>query len=192
MLNKLKIFLLTFVFVFTTIGGISAFDKKGTSSFITEVKTGVVQHDAGIFGRQKEGGLDSTFEFLFREINYNLFWLGKPRPHFGATINMGGDTSQAYAGVTWDYKLPKRMFFNFSWGLTYHNGDKIHSPNHVQTDKKELGSSLLFREAIEIGWNFYGKDSISLRLDHISNANLWGEDSNEGLDTFGIIYSYRF
>lgn len=115
MCSELKIFFLTFVFVFT-IGGISAFDKKGTSSFITEVKTGVVQHDAGIFGRQKEEGLDSTFEFLFREINYNLFWLGKPRPHFGATINMGGDTSQAYAGVTWDYKLPKRMFFNFSWG----------------------------------------------------------------------------
>ena len=61
MLNKLKIFLLTFVFVFTTIGGISAFDKKGTSSFITEVKTGVVQHGAGIFVRQKEEGLDSTF-----------------------------------------------------------------------------------------------------------------------------------
>ena len=51
---------------------------------------------------------------------------------------------------------------------------------------------MLFREAAEIGWNFYGNDSISLRLDHISNAHLWGEDANEGLDTFGIIYSYRF
>ena len=105
---------------------------------------------------------------------------------------MGGDTSQAYAGVTWDYKLPKRMFFNFSWGMAYHNGDKIHDPKNVQTDKKELGSNLLFREAVELGWNFYGKDSISLRFDHISNANLWGEDANEGLDTFGIVYSYRF
>ena len=51
---------------------------------------------------------------------------------------------------------------------------------------------MLFREAAEIGWNFYGKDSISLRIDHISNANLWGEGTNEGLDTFGIVYSYRF
>ena len=54
---------------------------------------------------------------------------------------MTGDTSQAYAGVTWGYKLPKRMFFNFSWGLAYHDGDKIHSATNVQTDKKELGSS---------------------------------------------------
>ena len=81
---------------------------------------------------------------------------------------------------------------DFSWGMAYHNGDKIHDPKHVQTDKKELGSNLLFREAVELGWNFYGKDSISLRFDHISNANLWGEDANEGLDTFGIVYSYRF
>ena len=171
--------MLTLVFAITT-GSMYAFDKKSNPSFITEVKTGIVAHDAGIFGRQKEEGLDSTFEFLFREINYNLFWLGKPRPHIGATINMGGDTSQAYAGVTWDYKLPKRMFFNFSWGMAYHNGDTIHSPNNVQTDKKELGSNLLFREAVELGWNFYGNDSISLRFDHISNANLWGEDTNAG------------
>ena len=191
MINKLKIFVIIFSF-FIIAHNAFAFDKKGNASFITEIKTGVVAHDAGIFGRQKEKGLDSTFEFLFRKINYNLFWLGKPRPHVGATINMGGDTSQAYAGVTWDYKLPKRMFFNFSWGLAYHNGDKIHSASNVQTDKKELGSSVLFREAAEIGWNFYGKDSISLRFDHISNANLWGEGTNEGLDTFGIVYSYRF
>ena len=191
MINKLKIFVIT-IFLCGLTNNAYTFDKKGSSSFINEIKTGVVAHDVGFFGTQKEEGLDSTFEFLFRKIDYNLFWLGKPRPHIGATINMGGDTSQAYAGFTWDWKLPKRMFFNFSWGLSYHNGDKKHSDNNVQTDKKELGSSLLFREAVEIGWNFYGKDSISLRLDHISNAGLWGEDANEGLDTFGIFYGYRF
>ena len=171
---------------------LQAFDAKNNASFVSEVKTGVTAHDVGFFGRQKEDGLDSSFEFLFREINYNLLWLGNPRPHIGATINMGDDTSQAYAGVTWNYKLPKRMFFNFSWGLAYHNGDKKHSASNVVTNKKELGSSVLFREAVEIGWNFYNKDSISLRLDHISNANLWGEDTNEGLDTFGVFYGYRF
>ena len=169
-----------------------AFDNKTSVSFISEVKTGFANHDVGFFGRQKEDGIDSSFEFLFREINYNLLWLGTPRPHIGATINMTGDTSQAYAGVTWDYKLPKRMFFNFSLGLAYHDGDKIHSATNVQTDKKELGSSILFREAVEIGWNFYGKDSISLRLDHISNAHLWGEGTNEGLDTFAVLYGYRY
>ena len=169
-----------------------AFDNKTSVSFISEVKTGFANHDVGFFGRQKEDGIDSSFEFLFREINYNLLWLGTPRPHIGSTINMTGDTSQAYAGVTWGYKLPKRMFFNFSWGLAYHDGDKIHSATNVQTDKKELGSSILSREAVEIGWNFYGKDSISLRLDHISNGNLWGEGTNEGLDTFAVLYGYRF
>jgi len=69
--NKLKIFLLTLVFAITT-GSMYAFDKKSNPSFITEVKTGIVAHDAGIFGRQKEEGLDSTFEFLFRNyLSYN-------------------------------------------------------------------------------------------------------------------------
>ena len=124
MIKNVKILLVSFLLIFL-VNTSYAFDKKGTSSFITEVKTGVVAHDIGLFGRQKESGLDSTFEFLFRKIDYNLLWLGKPRPHIGATINMGGDTSQAYAGITWDYKLPLRMFFIFSWGLTFHNGDKI-------------------------------------------------------------------
>ena len=96
MINK-TFFLYGLLFFTFFIQNGNAFDKKGNSSFITEVKTGIVQHDAGVFGRQKEEGLDSTFEFLFRPINYNLFWLGKPRPHLGATINMSGDTSQAYA-----------------------------------------------------------------------------------------------
>ena len=124
MIKKFKFFYVLLLFIFIN-NDLYSFDKKGNASFISEIKTGVVAHDVGFFGRQKEEGLDSTFEFLFKKIDYNLLWLGKPRPHFGATVNMGGDTSQAYAGVTWDYKLPKRMFFNFSWGLTYHNGNKF-------------------------------------------------------------------
>ena len=89
---------------------VQAFDGKSNPSFISEIKTGIVAHDVGFSGNQKEEGIDSSFEFLFREINYNLFWLGTPRPHIGATINMGGDTSQAYTGVTWNYKLSKKMF----------------------------------------------------------------------------------
>ena len=191
MIKKYRIFILSLFFSFFAYNAYG-FDSKNNVSFISEVKTGIAAHDVGFFGRQKEDGLVSSFEFLFREINYNLFLLGTPRPHIGAHINMSGNTSQAYAGLTWGYKLPKKMFFNFSWGMAYHDGATIHSVSDIKTDKKELGSSLLFREAVEIGWNFYGKDSISLRFDHISNGNLWGEDANEGLDTFGIFYGYRF
>ena len=71
MVNRIKIFVIT-LFFFSIVHNVFAFDKKGNSSFISELKTGVVAHDVGFFGRQKEGGLDSTFEFLFRKINYNL------------------------------------------------------------------------------------------------------------------------
>ena len=61
MIKNVKILLVSFLLIFL-VNTSYAFDKKGTSSFITEVKTGVVAHDIGLFGRQKESGLDSTFE----------------------------------------------------------------------------------------------------------------------------------
>ena len=143
MIKKCRIFILSLFLSFFAYNA-HAFDSKNNISFISEVKTGIAAHDVGFFGRQKEDGLVSSFEFLFREINYNLLWLGTPRPHIGANINMSGNTSQAYAGVTWGYKLPKRMFFNFSWGLSYHNGDKKHSDNiKIYGDNKKL---------LKIGW----------------------------------------
>ena len=55
MINKLKIFVIIFLF-FTIVHNAFAFDKKGNASFITEIKTGVVAHAAGFFGGQKSKG----------------------------------------------------------------------------------------------------------------------------------------
>ncbi len=46
------------------------------------------------------------------------------------------------------------------------------------------------REAIEIGYRFLDRHALSIRLDHISNAGL--TDNNEGMDTLGVVYSYRY
>ena len=74
MVKKLKIFLLVLIFILKT-PHIFAFDKKGSASFINEVKTGIVGHDVGVFGRQKEEGLNSTFEFLFQSTQVKNIWL---------------------------------------------------------------------------------------------------------------------
>ena len=71
MIKKFKFFYVLLLFIFIN-NDLYSFDKKGNASFISEIKTGVVAHDIGLFGRQKEEGLDSTFEFLFRKIDYNL------------------------------------------------------------------------------------------------------------------------
>ena len=57
-------------------------------------------------------------------------------------------------------------------------------------DRKELGCRVLFRESIELGYRFGTRHAISAFLDHLSNANIC--DKNEGLESLGVRYGYRF
>ena len=78
------------------------------------------------------------------------------------------------------------MFFSLDLGGAVHDGETSTS----RRDRKELGTRVLFREAIEIGYRFQEHHALSLRFDHISNASL--ADNNEGLDTLGVVYGYSF
>ena len=49
---------------------------------------------------------------------------------------------------------------------------------------------MLFRESLDLGYRVLGPHSIMFHFDHISNAKLCS--TNEGLETFGIRYGYRF
>ena len=57
-------------------------------------------------------------------------------------------------------------------------------------DRNGLGCEILFRESISAGVLFDGHHSLSLMFDHISNGGLC--DDNDGQDTFGVRYGYRF
>ncbi len=45
-----------------------------------------------------------------------------PRPHIGATLNLGGKTSHAYAGLTWTVPLGEKLFVEGSFGASINNG----------------------------------------------------------------------
>ncbi len=154
---------------------------------ISEVRLGVHHHDAGIFGRNKEDGVDVSIEARFTRFTGG-FWdtIGHPRAHLGVNINSEGDTSSAYTGLTWDWQVWGPVFFSFELGGAVHDG----KTSTIKLDRKELGSRVLFREAIEIGYRFQGHHALSLRFDHMSNASI--ADNNEGLDTVGVVYGYSF
>ena len=160
--------------------------ERAAFGFISDVRLGVFIHDAGIFGRRKEESEDVNLELTFVSPDI-LGFLWSPKPHLGVTINTGGDTSQAYAGVTWEFWFFDDFFFDFSFGISVHDGET----ETAELDRKELGSQVLFRGAIDLGWNFYKRDSISFYLDHISHGGIL-DDKNEGLDTLGVRYIYRF
>ena len=146
---------------------------------------GIGGHDVGVFGRNKESGLDFNIEARFTPFEgwlWNLIY--SPEPHVGFHLNTEGNTAQVFAGGSWIYDFGSGLFGGGSLGFSLHNGETETS----LLNRKELGLSLLFRESLELGYQISGSHGISIRLDHISNAGI--AENNEGLDTLGLKYTY--
>lgn len=154
-------------------------------SLFSEVRVGALEHDAGVISSGKEQGADINAEVLFQSPDF-LTVLWSPRPHFGATYNLWGQTSQIYTGVTWAYDFAENIFGEFSFGPSLNNGRKDKS----QDDRKDLGFPILFRESLSLGWRFDANNNLSMFLDHISNGGL--ARYNGGMETAGVRYGYVF
>jgi lipid A 3-O-deacylase len=151
-----------------------------------EVKVGVLAHDVAFGGHHKENGYDINGELLFVSPDF-LQWAFAPRPHVGLSINTDGNTDQVYGGLTWTVYGRKGIFandgntfVNFAFGGAVHDG-------WLQTydgPRKELGSRILFRESLEVGYWILSNTNVSVYLDHISNAGL--ADQNDGLTNIGM------
>lgn len=158
--------------------------RGGLLAGISEIRGGILAHDA-IPGRtHKELGADINLELLFHSPDF-LGFLWSPRPHVGFAVNTSGDTSQLYAGLTWEWDFWRNLFASLALGGAIHDGDLDVRSN----DQKELGCRVLFRQAFELGYRFRQRHGISLYIDHISNAGIC--DQNEGLELMGIRYGYR-
>ena len=162
-------------------------EEKSKFNIISEIRVGLLAHDHDLapFSRSEENGIDTNFEILFKSPDWSKN-IGSPRPHLGFSLNLSGDTSQLYTGLTWEWMLADNWFLNFSLGGSAHNG----KTTTTLIDRKELGCKVLFRESIEVGYILKQRHSVSAFFDHISNAKLC--DKNEGLETIGLRYGYRF
>jgi hypothetical protein len=153
--------------------------------WLYEIRAGILAHDVPVWSRSRqEGGVDFNAEFIFGFPNYRIF-SGIVRTNLGFSLNNRGDTSKIYSGLLWEYMWDSGLFLNLGLGLAAHDGDLENSD-----DKKELGSRILFRIPIEMGLLFTPHQGVSVMFDHVSNAYL--ADPNEGLDTVGLRYTYRF
>ncbi len=143
-------------------------------------------HDVGAFGRKKESGADINMEIRFTPFD-GWLWeiLQSPEPHIGGHYNTDGNTNQLYFGGTWMFDLGWGFFAGGSLSIAVHDGET----DTDSLDRKELGLPVLFRESAEFGFRIGQHHGISLHLDHISNAGI--DENNEGLDTFGLRYTYR-
>ena len=154
-------------------------------SIFSEIRGGGYAHDVDFLSFDREDGADVNAEILFVSPDcLDVIW--SPRPHVGVTVNTDGNTSHAYTGLTWEYEFLGDFFVDGSLGLSVHNG-------HLDTDnsdRKSLGSPVLFRLGAAVGYNLTEKVNLSVQFEHMSNAYLANE--NEGMDNIGLRLGYRF
>ena len=193
-MRKLTAYLISFV-ILVLLNKSEAFEDKTAKGFmgLYEVKQGILAHDRGWFGKNREGfGPDYNFELMFNSPKI-LKKIWSPKPVLGLTQTSSGGSSLYYGGITWDANITKNWFVAGTTGIAYTNGLTKLPKGQVPTGDKQIqfGSKWLHRGAIEIGWNFYGKDTISLMFSHVSHGSMLS-DKNHGMDEFGIRYGYRF
>jgi lipid A 3-O-deacylase len=155
--------------------------------FISELKIGVQAHDVPYMwsGFNKEPITpDLNLEIQFSTLA--MFWGGRIFPALGTTINFDGHTSKAYLDARWQWEYENHTFFALGFGVAVHNGETLNGGPH----DKDLGRSWLFHPNFEIGYRFDPHQSVSIYYEHISNADT--APKNQGLDTLGIRYGYRF
>ena len=155
--------------------------------FISELKIGALWHDPGDlwsgFRREPES-VDINVEALLAPSV--AFLGGRIRPAIGGSINTDGGTSKGYIDARWEIETPSGIFFALGLGAAIHDGNI----DPIDPGKKALGSRVLFHIPAEIGWRFDGHNSVSIYFEHISNG--YTQDSNEGLDSLGARYGYKF
>ena len=145
---------------------------------------GVLAHDYGPASDHNEDGVDLNLEAQFAPLHF----FGSPRPHLGVSANFNGDTSAAYAGLSFRLRETSHWFVDGLLGAAVHNG-----PLHKDPVRCELysdcgfGVRVLPRLGLEAGYRVSPVAFVSLFYDHMSHK--WIVDGeNEGLDHIGLRY----
>ena len=157
------------------------------ANMIYDIRMGILAHDVEDLwsGTNKEDGVDINSEVVFNVLNHEFF-SGTVRPNLGMSLNSSGQTSKLYVGLLWESRAISGFLINLGAGLAIHDGERdTNDPN-----RKSLGSRVLFRIPIELGFELSPNYRLFVSFDHVSNAYLFRP--NEGMDTLGIRLGYRF
>jgi hypothetical protein len=170
-------------------GSASAQSPDGwrSRSIVDEIRLGLYGHHIEPSGTE-QGGLDVNAEILFAkpvsaEDRGSLHSFLMPRIHIGTQINVDGDTSQLYAGFTWDLRIHERFSVEVTFGGAVHDGP-------TNGEGSAFGCVANFRESGSIGVGLTERLWLYATVAHMSNAGLC--DRNSGLTSGGLRLGYSF
>ncbi|QQN73054.1 acyloxyacyl hydrolase [Croceicoccus sp. YJ47] len=154
-----------------------------------ELYAGVYAHavDTPFTLETGEGGVDIAGGYRFAR-EEALSFIGSPSPYVVASVNLDGDTSFAYGGLSW--KIGKGpVYVRPGIGLVVHDGPE----RRVRADGRrlDLGSRVLFEPEIAVGTQINDTLSIEASWMHVSHARLFDREQNPGLDMIGARLNWR-
>lgn len=152
-----------------------------------EVRGGLYAHDPL---SPEAGSVDLNGEVLAPKLwqSSDPFWSFLiPHPDVGATISLGGKTSNLWGGAAWNYDLTDRIFLSSTLGVGVNNGK---TGDVVPSGWNSVGCNWWFHESGSIGYRLNANWSIMATVEHSSNAGLCHQ--NRGLTNGGLRLGYRF
>lgn len=162
-------------------------ERASALSPISEVRVGVLAHDPL---SPEAGSADLSGEVLFVKpyTSTDPLWnFLLPRPNIGGTLNFAGKTSEAYAGLAWDYDVTQKIFLEGTFGGSVNDG---HAGMNVPEGYNAMGCNWSFRELGSAGYRLTENWSVMGTVEHMSNAGFC--DRNRGLTNVGARVGYAF
>lgn len=131
-----------------------------------------------------ERGYNINVEYLFPSFKADIWsWILNPKVHVGTSVNLEGYTSHLYTGLTWIGSF-RRLVIEPTFGAGLNNGKRTKEGHKRQ----RLGSHLLFRESLSLGYRLGGGYTVYGFVDHVSSAHL--AHPNPGITTVGIRFGF--
>lgn len=180
---------------------------------VAEVRAGIGAHDIGVIGTVpvREQALVVNAEIVFDEPDF-LKWALSPQPYINGSLNLGGSTSYAGAGLLWRQNIGKRFYGDFAFGLVVHDGtldifDDIDASSLImqggfdaffseldflRENRLEYGSRVLFREQLTLGYKLDDKWALEGYFEHLSHGGLLSDGENDGSDAAGFRVNRKF
>ena len=149
---------------------------------IYALKSGVLVHGEGPVSSGREKGYDLNVEVLWEDTYIYA------HPSVGIELNDSGFTNFLYAGLAWEGYLFETIFWELFLGGSVHDGNLTPSDRN----RRALGSRVLFREAIALGFGITDRVTFTVIYDHYSHSGTDESLSNQGNDNTGVRLGYYF
>ena len=164
------------------------------AGILDEVWVGGYAHDFDDSQKKESGTQEIEFEVDTAPPPI-LHVIGSPRIAVTMAFNTGGKTDFGGVALAWERRLVGRLSGTLQFGLDGNDGDTRAPPgpagDALRSERLQLGSNVLFREAVGLDWRLNDRLRVGAQYIHESTGQVLAHGPNEGINELGMRLGYR-